>query len=382
MMPFQGKWRQGAFKEINDLQKNLFDIQMLRAVAAFAVLFFHVEREISRGDPNLFSTFFVSFAWLGQSGVDIFFVISGFIMYHVHQRDFARQRVAPRFLLRRLVRIVPTYWLLTTITVVALIFLPSLFNSRSIDWEWVVASYLFIPWQSPAGDISPPVGPGWTLNYEMYFYLLFAFLLFFPRRTAISAMTCFLSAAVLLGLVLQPVLPIFHMMTSALLIEFLCGVWIAYAFSRGVTLGKWTRIALGGAALVVVAAAPSFYTNGDLATWWRMPFFGLPAAALMAVTILRPGLQAPVRPLGMLSRIFVAMGDSSYALYLTHVFTIRIVDMSLKWLLPSLPAGLGFVLLFFAAVVVGHLFFLLIELPLHQSLKNRVLYSKKAEASE
>lgn len=360
------------------MQKHLDDIQILRAVAAIAVLFFHVERELSRGHPSLFTPLFVNSAWLGQAGVDIFFVISGFIMYFVHHRDFARPGMAPRFLLRRLVRVLPTYWLLTTLTVAGLALLPGLFNSRLIDWEWIVASYLFIPWQSPAGDISPPVGPGWTLNYEMYFYVVFATLLLFPRRMAILAITGFMLASVLLGLILQPDLPILRMMTSALLIEFQFGIWIACAFARGMTLGNYTRIALGGAALAVFAAAPALYTNGDLATWWRLPFFGLPAAALMAVVVLRPGLQAPARAL---SRVFVALGDSSYALYLTHVFTLRIVDVMLTRLLPPLPVAVDFVLLFLAAVMVGHLFFLLIERPLYQGLKIRLLSRKTAEAS-
>jgi exopolysaccharide production protein ExoZ len=150
-----------------------------------AVLFFHVERELFSARPGAFGSLFVDFAWLGQVGVDIFFVISGFIMYFVHRGDFARPGMVKRFFLRRLVRVVPTYWLLTTLTVVGLVLLPGLFNSRTTDWGWITASYLFVPWQSPAGDISPPVGPGWTLNYEMYFYVIFGSLLLMPRRVAL-----------------------------------------------------------------------------------------------------------------------------------------------------------------------------------------------------
>lgn len=363
------------------MQKHIDDIQILRALAAMAVLFFHVERELSGGHPALFPTLFVDAAWLGQAGVDIFFVISGFIMYFVHRGDFDRPGMARRFLLRRLVRIVPTYWLLTTLTVAGLVLLPGLFNSRSVDWPWITASYLFIPWQSPAGDISPPVGPGWTLNYEMYFYVVFATLLLFPRRWALLVMTAFMLGSVLLGLILQPDLPVLRMMSSALLIEFLCGIWIAWAFTRGMILGANTRIGVVGAALAVFAASPALYTNGDLATWWRLPFFGLPAAALMAVLMLRPGLQGPGRASGSLSRVFVSLGDSSYALYLTHVFTLRIAELMLSRLLPPLPAVLDFALLFLAAVVVGHLFFLFVERPLYRSLKERLLPRKASEVS-
>ena len=309
-------------------------------------------------------------------GVDIFFVISGFIMYFVHCGDFAQPNIVGRFLLRRVVRVVPTYWLLTTLTVVGLVFLPGLFNSRSPDWAWFTASYFFVPWQSPAGDMSPPVGPGWTLNYEMYFYVIFGSLMVCPRRVALPAITAFLAGSVLLGLFLKPELPILVMMSSALLIEFLCGIWIAWAFTRDVTLSTMLRAGLLIAAAVVFVAAPTLYTNGDLATWWRLPFFGLPAAALMAVVILRSGLHMPKKTSGAVTRLFVKLGDSSYALYLTHIFTLRIATLVLHHLLPPLPPVLEFALIFILTVVVGHVFFLLVERPIYNFLKIRLLIKK------
>ncbi|MBS0124924.1 acyltransferase family protein [Thetidibacter halocola] len=361
------------------MKAHIDDIQILRAVAALAVLFFHAERELSAGGSDALAPLFVGLAWLGQAGVDIFFVISGFIMYFVHRGDFGRPGMMGRFLLRRLVRIVPTYWLLTTLTVAGLVLLPGLFNSRSVDWTWIGASYLFIPWQSPAGDISPPVGPGWTLNFEMYFYVIFGAVLLVPRRVALPVMTVFMVGSVMLGLILKPGLPILAMMSGALLIEFLCGIWIAWAFTRGMTVGGAARIALVAAGLAVLCVSPVFYSNGDLATWWRLPFFGLPAAALVAATILRPGLQGAERAGSPVSRLFVALGDSSYALYLSHIFTLRIIDLVLARLFPQLPLALDFVLLVVAAVVVGHLFFLWVERPLYRFLKQRLPGGRAAE---
>lgn len=344
-----------------------------------AVLLFHVERELNSIHPSVFGALFVDAAWLGQVGVDIFFVLSGFIMYFVHHGDFARPGMLKRFFLRRLMRIVPTYWLLTTLTVAGLVLLPGLFNSRTPDWTWITASYLFVPWESPAGDISPPVGPGWTLNYEMYFYVIFGSLFLLPRQMALSVIIAFMVGSVVLGLIMKPEVPILALMSSALLIEFLCGILIAWVFTRDAVLNIRICAALLAAAAAVFTIAPMLYTDGDLATWWRLPFFGLPAATLVAVVILRPGLQAPKRTSGPLSRLFVKLGDPSYALYLTHIFTLGIVGLILHRLFPSLPIALDFALIFFLAVLVGHLFFLLVERPIYHFLKTRLLTKKTME---
>jgi len=324
------------------VKKHINDIQILRAVAAMAVLFYHVERELSSTHSGEIGPLFVDIAWLGQAGVDVFFVISGFIMYFVHSGDFGRPGRAKDFFVRRLMRIVPTYWLLTTLTAAGLVLLPGLFNSRTPDW--------------PAGDISPPVGPGWTLNYEMYFYVIFGALLALPRRLALPVMVAFMVGSVLLGLVMQPEVAILGMMSSALLIEFLCGIAIAWAFGRNIVLGSRTC-----AALLVAGAAP---------------FFGLPAAALMAAVVLRPGVGVAPGPVAW---FFGRLGASSYAMYLTHIFTLRTAGIVLDQMLPPLLLAVDFALLFVLAVAVGHLFFLIVERPIYHLLKARLLSKKTME---
>jgi peptidoglycan/LPS O-acetylase OafA/YrhL len=210
----------------------------------------------------------------------------------------------------------------------------------------------------------------------MYFYVVFAIVLLMPRRLALPVMTAFLLGSAGLGLLQRPEVPMLALMTSALLVEFLCGIWIARAFVQDVTLPAGLRGAMGLAALAVLAVSPLLYTNGDLATWWRLPFFGLPAAALMAAVLLRPGLSGHQRVRGPLNRLMVALGASSYALYLTHVFTLRIAALVLHRML---PAGVEFALIFVAAVIVGHLFFVLVERPVYRVLKARFLTRKTTE---
>lgn len=359
------------------MKKNLVDVQLLRAIAALGVLIFHIESEILIRETVPAAALFSKAAWVGQAGVDLFFLISGFIMYYVHREDFGRPRSAGRFILRRLVRIVPTYWLLTSVTVLGLVWLPHLFNSRTVDWDWILASYLFIPWRSPAGDISPPVGPGWTLNYEMYFYVIFSIALFLPRQAAIYSISAFFVTAAILGIFKAPDEPVIGLMTSSMLVEFVMGMWLAWAFCKGYELGKKSRWAVFALALVLLAISPALYTSGALQTWWRLVFFGLPAAGLISAILLARASANNGAAESKVEKLFIAIGDSSYALYITHIFTIRIARICFERLYPSMTWPIKFILLFVSAVVVGHLFFILVERPIFRFLKFRVISKKR-----
>ncbi len=354
------------------MKRQLDDIQMLRAVAAIAVLVYHTERELLALHPGDIAVLFTGVAWIGQFGVDIFFVISGFIMYYVHGTDFSRRGAVRSFVLRRLIRIVPSYWLLTTVSVVALAVMPSVFHSRVLDWPWVAASYLFVPWTAPNGIVAPVVGPGWTLNYEMFFYLVFGALLLLPRRAALIAMAAIFAGLALLGLVLQPAAPILALVTSSMLLEFLLGAVLGWLFLQRVTLPGGLRFALLAAALAILSATPWIYRTGLLDTVWRLGFFGVPAAAIMAAVVLRDEELGAPRRTGLLSRGFVAVGNSSYALYLTHIFSLRIIALVLERGLPMLPIPLAFLLLAAGAIVAGHLFYLWFDRPVYQWLKRRL----------
>ena len=100
------------------------------------------------------------------SGVDLFFVISGFIMVYSSEDLFGARGAWRTFLTRRLVRIVPLYWLTTAITIPLM--------SLTVDWQSLLGSYFFIPYRAPSNAIVPLHGVGWTLNLEMFFYVIFA----------------------------------------------------------------------------------------------------------------------------------------------------------------------------------------------------------------
>ena len=188
----------------------LASIQLLRAAAAIAVVFTHAITRLGYSFPGAGAHSYLTGPngqfLAGDAGVDVFFVISGFIMYFVHHNDFGVPGAPLEFLKKRISRIVPIYWLLTTLAVVIIIAVPNLMvthNSR-IGFSWIASSYLFLPIASRGSTISPIIGVGWTLDYEMFFYLAFAGALFLPLRRGLLAIGALFVSAVGIGALVNP----------------------------------------------------------------------------------------------------------------------------------------------------------------------------------
>ena len=163
---------------------HLSNIQILRGIAAVMVLVYHIGNEFGdRGFPEPLPHF-----WMGSAGVDVFFVISGFIMVHSTAEAFARPGAPWLFLARRLVRLAPLYWLITTIFVVVALVEARHTGLAADAPRWFAASYAFLFYpHGDAGDF-PLYAQGWTLNFEMFFYVCFAAVLPFRRTPALWAL--------------------------------------------------------------------------------------------------------------------------------------------------------------------------------------------------
>jgi len=174
----------------------LTSIQALRGFAVMLVVLFHIQHYVAGRLqlPNLLPRFDI-----GVAGVDVFFVISGFIMVYASERLFAQPGGVRVFCLRRIVRIVPMYWAATTVLLVYVLARYADFGAvlGGAGRDYVIASYLFYPYVRPDGWGAPFLGVGWTLNYEMFFYAIFGLSLALPRRIAVpsvGALLCLLIA--------------------------------------------------------------------------------------------------------------------------------------------------------------------------------------------
>jgi exopolysaccharide production protein ExoZ len=346
-------------------------VQYLRAVAACLIVFHH-----AMAPPALKSYYPHSF---GEFGVDLFFVISGFIMWTTTVRG---RRGPASFWAARIVRIVPLYWVYTTLFLAAALIVPhALFTSPGLDAVFILKSYLFVPAVHPTfGGVAPVYTLGWTLNFEMFFYLIFGVGLLVARpagRMIFLAAVFFLLASI--GWLATPQGPILATYTNPILLEFFAGVVLAALAPR-----LMRSSAISG--MILIALAVSWVVHVVLSDTPpnRLVAYGMPAAIIVAGALI---LEPIARPAA--NRFGLLLGDASYSIYLAHPFAQRTWFFAVGALLPDIgtPAGavayVGGAML--AGILGGVLSYLLLERPLlaagHRLIGRRAL-SRRTTAME
>lgn len=292
-------------------------------MAAISIVFVHTLGEATqlpmplsfRGTPILFD--------IAGAGVDVFFVISGFIMVYASRDLFGNSKGWLKFLRRRIARIVPLYWLMTTLFLVVLAVTPQVLNDSKPTVLEVLKSYAFIPYVHAGDDLIRPIYKlGWTLEYEMFFYAAFAALLFFPMRATIFALASLFATFVVLGIVLAPPLGPLAFWTNPIILEFVMGTFVALAFIDGWRLPSTLALILFlvGLGSIALGAVEHLATDGP----WRPVITGLPAALIVAAAALRRESLSPTSPTVLTTIGLVALGDASYAIYLAHPWLVRL----------------------------------------------------------
>ncbi|HEY7057251.1 MAG TPA: acyltransferase [Vicinamibacterales bacterium] len=338
----------------------LRNLHLLRATAALAVVYYHTTSEAGL---NLSLN-------IGSHGVDVFFVISGFIIAYIGTRS------PHGFLTRRLIRIVPFYWSATLAVFAAAVLAPHVLRSTSADSVQLLCSLLFVPREAHGAQV-PTLILGWSLNYEMYFYVTFAAALAIaPRRAPLLCSLGIVTTAVLIRLSGLGY-PAVRFYARPLVFEFVYGVcayslFVAaerhigwYAERPRVRWGLWFA-ALAAAVSIGIEEA---YGGFGLP---RFVVAGLPAFVLVLAALLLERLY-DVRARS--NTVFI-VGESSYILYLIHPYVIYGVlrtTISRGAVLP-LPVTIGLVIALLlasvAAAIAIHEWF---EKPLLAALRRMLL---------
>jgi peptidoglycan/LPS O-acetylase OafA/YrhL len=336
-------------------------VQALRAIAALLVVFVHLSG--SSGFEARYLGGSSWFSWLnlsGNTGVDLFFVISGLIMTVTTWRTFGAPGSPQRFLWRRVTRIYPLYWLITTPILALYLVSPDSVNSHADHPPSIVASYLLLPQQG-----LPLLLVGWTLVYEMYFYLLFALGMLLGRRWFGWLIGAWAAVTVILHLTVGSTdNPFLGLVSSLLSLEFVFGVVIGYAIVHGRIVYP---VAVLTAGVLAVAGLFSYLGRSGLHDFPSEAFrvFG-PGLAMALVVYGAVGLETRhelVAP-GFLQR----WGDASYSLYLIHVPMLTALGMVLAKLVSPGPVlhVVGIVAVPAALIVAARLSYRLIEHPLQK----------------
>lgn len=340
-------------------KEQLLGVQALRFVAAFAVVVLHCSFYTAERLTPALGTYD-----LGANGVRLFFVISGFVMVASSHRLEGTPFGWRVFALKRIVRIVPMYWAITSVKLAMLLAVPAVVLHSHLDWSYIAKSYAFIPAINKDGEIHPLLGVGWTLNFEMFFYLLFALALAL-RVSAFRLIAPILTGLTLLSMFKTSDWPApLQFWADPVVLDFLAGMMIAHAVQKNWTLPPalaWLFVIAGCAYLFLPLPRPGEY--GSLAF-----SIGCTVAAAMVVA----GTIELEEKIGRrLPRWILFMGAASYALYLIHPILAPVGPALLKRLglvYPLLSIAISIVV----AIIGGVFAYRLIEQPLTRRLNNVV----------
>lgn len=340
----------------------ILSIQYLRFLAAVLVVFYHGTQSLANDlNSEIFET------WkIGARGVDIFFVISGFIIVLVTERS---QDTPAQFLARRLWRVAPIYYAATLAMLSVALAAPSLLASTRIEADHVIASFLFIPFDHPVAFSTFPLLPvGWTLNAEVQFYVFYASMLFLSPKFRVLSVTILIICVVLLGVLFQPDNATFSAWTAPTLIEFIFGMilgklWYHLPIAKNPRLEivlSLVVLFIGFSGLFLI---PGELTSGVLQRDMRWLLAGVPAMAIVCGFLLLE--RQSIIPKIALLRL---LGDASYSLYLCHFFVIGL--MRALWPLDwkgFLFGEVGFLVSIVTLSLVGSLvLYILFERPVNQ----------------
>lgn len=333
--------------------QKLRNIQALRALAAWGVVFHHlVDALRSYVAPTL------SFPHpeFGSFGVEIFFVISGYVM----MMTVANRPVRPlAFLTERLVRISPPYWVLTLGTFGVVFAGLKMFSHKEATLGRLVSSLGYWPYFGPNGLENPVVFTGWTLNYEMMFYVLFALcLLLRTERSRITAICAVLSVAVLGQFLTED--PVLDYLGRDIIVGFALGV-VLWPLANRVRLSRVSASAAMIAGVVVLAVCD----GTPLRDWGHLEL----AISAGAFLIVAGAIALEAQGLAIEARWVIFQGDASYALYLIHPFVLQAVGkaaivLGINRTLPGIYGTLA--LMIVAAAVAAAVFHVLFERPVHR----------------
>lgn len=323
----------------------------MRAIAALLVVFHHAAWKGEQYSTNPLAWFSI-----GSIGVDLFFIISGFIMCHTVNN---KKVLFSSFIKARFIRIVPLYWVLTSMALVVFLFFPEKVNSSGGVTD-VLASYTLLP-----SEGKYLINNGWTLSYEFLFYLIFSSCLLIknPKRYLLPCLI--ISLLCFWGNIAVDMNYVVSFLTSEYLLEFAFGILVFY-FSKKISPNIYIAIFLIACSILMACFVNA---NLDRLDQNRIILYGLPSLVFFVGMILLEPLLYLKRN-SFIAQSFKILGDSSYSLYLFHPFVLVVCSIVLQYLKIH-EYGYTFIsILVVSSLISGYLCFLILEKPLLKLMKN------------
>lgn len=343
------------------------NIQVLRALAAFLVVFVHVDLLLAT----------VGLRPFGFGGVDLFFVISGFIMVYVTK---GRPTTPVSFMRQRILRIVPIYWVMTLGLFLLAMVKPDLLQTTKANLADLLKSLFFIPYQRADLTVRPFLFVGWTLNYEMFFYVVFSVALTAGRylRGILGVMIA-LTALVVFGAVFKPQQLHLAFYSQPIVLEFVIGMLIALTVERIPSRAPAPAariLALGCGVLAFVGLAVLPILSPKLPSLLTA---GIPAAIVLYAAVALERWGWSVR-----NRWILILGDASYVIYLSHPFVTQVASkVAMRFLHPQGLLTWGLLALTLALVgAAGVCLHFAVERPLSKLARRLIGGHRDVDASD
>lgn len=354
--------------------KKLNLLQVYRGIAAVLVLMLHLNN-MSAGRLN--QVIFFKLFLAGGSGVDYFFVLSGFIMVYVHRSAIGKKDQLKSFLVKRAVRIYPIYWIITLTVWCLYLVIPGFANNnKDLGLGHVIGSLLLIPQNDP-----PLLEVGWTLIYELNFYFLFSIAIWLKPKHSVPILSTWLFVTILhyWKIVKFPQSFVWlDLVFGERNLEFVLGCLAAYIVIKyNNKIGKYRWILFGIANLGFVILAM-------LLAWRNIGFGSISTFGVLAAMLIIAATSIDLKDSPKIPYLLIFLGNASYSIFLTHEPLISAITKILQ------KANLGKyydgffapALLAVFAVVFGCIFYSLIEKPLTVFLRKNIvekMFPPKAE---
>ncbi|MCK5697327.1 MAG: acyltransferase [Gammaproteobacteria bacterium] len=348
------------------------NIQGLRAIAVLLVVVTHllpIEEKYAQFDFIL-----PQFLMIGASGVDLFFLISGFVMVAVTRNAFESQSAIKHFIYHRITRIYPLYWFYSILILGVYLIQPTLVNSSQGNQVNILASFLLLP-----QTLLPLVNVGWTLIHEIYFYIIFALLLFLPKKTLLWSLIMW-GTIVVIGhyIFADSDNPFIHFYFHPLTLEFIAGSLIAIRYYDHTLYGNAKFFAIVAVLYWLGTYFLFQHYTGEILPLdgLRVIIFGIPAGLFLYATLLYEKNYGIIMP-----KWLCKIGDASYSIYLSHIIVLTIVGRA--WFLFAHETYwdniLMLVIMLISVLFSGYISYYFIEHFLLNSTKKlaRLIFSKQ-----
>jgi exopolysaccharide production protein ExoZ len=357
------------------MKEQLRFVQILRGFAAIAVALFHLDGfTLTYFNHSLFSFRY------GFTGIDFFFVLTGFIITYVHFKETQHHSSVKKFLLKRFVRVYPFYWLIL-ITMIGLESpefydkpsLRSSIDATTVDGLTNIIKNIIL---YPLPDSAMIVGVAWGLSHAIVFYLLFAISIKLGWNAAKVIALLWLFAIVSYSLHFFPESLLLQAVAGSVNMEILIGCIAGYLFVNNMLRLK-TALYCMLLAILIVAGLIAWKTFDRIGIIFETLVGGIFASLIYCAAYLdRRKLSAkPFKRYA--SSIWVLIGDAAYSIFLTHIIFIPYLCIALNKVInfpvvPDFFKNILIIIIFFISIIAGVATYLLIERPLLNFLRKQL----------